>query len=136
MNTYLDNTIETLENKIWEYKKFPTILIETCHNARKKKIKDLSLNELRTLLTQDIGIPYILPSVMEVLEKDLMTDTRFYPGDLLLAAVSMPETTWQGNMETGLRLKGMIVEAQKGADWKVNGKMQDAIAKFEQLFAK
>lgn len=130
MSTYIDNTIETLENKIWEYKKFPTILIETCHNARKKKIKDLSLNELRTLLQQDIGVPYILPSVMEILEKDLLADSRFYPGDLLLAAISMSDRTWKQHTETGMRLKALLDDAVQREDWRVNSKIQDAVERF------
>ncbi|UYQ93786.1 contact-dependent growth inhibition system immunity protein [Chitinophaga horti] len=136
MNTYLDNTIEVLENKVWEYKKFPTILIETCHNARKKKIRDLSLNELRTLLTQDIGVPYILPSVMAALEKDLLTDTRFYPGDLLLAAVSMPERTWRRpeHEAIGKKLKSLLDNARQDAEWKVNSKIEDAVSRFSGWF--
>lgn len=132
MSAYENNTIEALENDIWEYKKFPTMLVETCHYARKKKIGDLSLNELRTLLKQSVGVPYILPSIMQALEKDLFVDSRFYPGDLLLATLTAPEDIWQQNPKQCLKLKALV---ERGENDKAafNKEMLTAIEKFKAM---
>jgi hypothetical protein len=92
-----DKTIENLENDIWEAINFPTSLVERCHNLRKKKIKDLSNDELRLLIGQNIGLKFIVPVALQILEEEILLETTYYPGDLLLSVISCDISYWKNN---------------------------------------
>ena len=93
----LNKSLEELENSIWRETDFPTALVEKCFYARKKKLKDLDIGEVRLLITQKIGLKYIIPLAISFLKKDVLIDAGFYEGDLLLAVLTIPESFWSDN---------------------------------------
>ncbi|MFD6918056.1 contact-dependent growth inhibition system immunity protein [Streptomyces virginiae] len=50
--------------------------------------------DLRTLITQYVGLPYVLPLAVRLLLEEPMLDSYFYAGDLLLAVLGRPESVW------------------------------------------
>jgi CDI immunity proteins len=95
----LSKTLEEIENDYWQKNNFPTGLIEKCYYARKKKLQDLEPVDARLLISQNIGLAYIVPLAMKWLEKDILTEAIYYPGDLLESILRAPADFWKSNQD-------------------------------------
>ena len=102
-------SIEQLENDFWDNMDFPTPLVEKCFNYRKIPVKNLSIEQVRLLLGQSIGVRFLLPIALEFLQNDILSEGDFYPGDLLSSVLRLEEINWGGND----KLKGEFKELVK-----------------------
>jgi hypothetical protein len=57
--------------------------IARCYRLRRVPIESLTLADVRLLLGQDIGLPYLAPIAIEALKKQPLIETEHYCGDLL-----------------------------------------------------
>lgn len=57
-------------------------LIERCKNAWGKPLRDLSREELATLLRQRIAVEHLLPIAKKRLEEGIDDDTEMFEGEL------------------------------------------------------
>lgn len=94
---WLQKSLENLERDIW-----PSInpdaeshLVRTCNRLRKIKLKDFETEDLRIMISQDIGLKHLLPLVFSKLSDNILAEGDFYPGDLLVAVLSSEEEFWQ-----------------------------------------
>ena len=60
-------------------------LIERCKSAWSKPLRDLSREELSTLLRQRIAVQHLLPIAKKRLEDGIDDDTEMYSGELQAA---------------------------------------------------
>lgn len=91
-------SIEQLENDVWENpSKFPSDMIERCYRYRKISIAELTKKQIRLLISQKIGIEYLVEIAIEKLERDILTECEFYKGDLLMAIFNIPTKFWSEN---------------------------------------
>jgi len=88
------STLEELEGKDWGDPQFPSHLVTECHRLRRVPIGELSVENLRIMLGQGLGVKHLLPLAIEVLEKDPLAEGDFYPGDLLGSVLRLPAKTW------------------------------------------
>ena len=88
-------SIEQLENDFWKDIDYPTGLIESCHKYRKIPISELTIEQLRLLIGQKIGLKYILPEAVTILDKDVLAEGDHYPGDLLNAMLTLNNEDWR-----------------------------------------
>ncbi|WP_051782668.1 MULTISPECIES: contact-dependent growth inhibition system immunity protein [unclassified Streptomyces] len=92
---HLDRTLDELDGPAWPLPPSPTTaLVAKVHALRRERLGDLSPADLRTLIGQDVGLPYVLPLAVRTLVEDPMLDAYFHPGDLLLAVLTRPESAW------------------------------------------
>ncbi len=63
-----NRSLEELEQDYWKDYDFPTGLIAKCHEYRKIPLKDLTIEQIRLLIVQDIGLKYLIPKAIEVLK--------------------------------------------------------------------
>ncbi len=84
-------SIEQLENDYWADFDFPTALVERCHKYRKIPIKNLTIEQIRTLISQNIGLEFLLPKALDVLKLNILAEGEYYPGDLLSAVLTTKE---------------------------------------------
>lgn len=70
-------------------------LIKTCNALRKKQLKDFSIEELRVMIGQDIGLEYLIPMAIVVLEKDILAEGDLYEGDLLTSVLISEKSFWK-----------------------------------------
>ena len=104
----LNKTLEELENDVWdEPNEFPTELIERCYKYRKIKISELTVGQLKTLISQKIGIKYLTEMTLELLEKNIIIGDLF-EGDLLLAVSKIPAEYWTQNRNELKKIKILI----------------------------
>jgi hypothetical protein len=62
-----DATIEQLENKDWGEPNYPSHLVTECHRLRRKPIDEFTVEELRIMIGQNIGVRFLLPRAMDIL---------------------------------------------------------------------
>lgn len=62
-----------------------------------KDIDAFSLEDIRFMIGQELGIVYLLPKAFEYLEKDIFLDASYYEGDLLSVVLKLPSKFWKNN---------------------------------------
>jgi hypothetical protein len=79
-----------------------------CYQYRQIPVKDLSKEQVRLLLSQDIGTIFLLHRTIQILEEDILADGDFYPGDLLSALLNVNKAYWKNNPELAGRLYSLL----------------------------
>lgn len=92
-------SIEQLENDYWPSTDFPTPLVEKCYRYRKIPVQDLSIEQIRLLLGQKIGVRHLLNKAIKVLKEDILSEGDFFPGDLLISVLRLENSDWKGNAQ-------------------------------------
>ena len=87
-------TLEQLENSRWPMPDFDSHVTRRCHELRKVPLDSLQTEDLRLLISQEIGLEYIIPLAIEKLSTDILAEGDFYPGDLLKAVLSVTPVFW------------------------------------------
>jgi hypothetical protein len=85
-----------------------TGLVATAHALRRRPIGELTVEDMRLLIGQDIGLPYLLPLALEVLRDNPMAEGHMYEGDLLAAVLTRNPAVWTESSELGRELRVII----------------------------
>lgn len=92
------NSIEQLKNDILkEPVEYPSGLVINCHNYRKIPIKQLTVEQLRLLISQKIGLEHIIEIAIQKLEENILAEGDLYEGDLLVAVSCLSTQFWNEN---------------------------------------
>jgi len=83
----LGKTLEQLEGQLWGEPAFDSHLVKTCHRRRTKPLDEFTVEDLRIMIGQEIGLPHLLPRAIEILENDPLAEGDHYPGDLLMSVI-------------------------------------------------
>jgi hypothetical protein len=88
-------TLQELEGQDWGEPNFPSHLVTTCQALRRKPLRDFTVEDLRIMLGQNIGLSYLLPLAREHLRRDPLVAGDYDPGDLLAAVLLVEPSFWQ-----------------------------------------
>jgi hypothetical protein len=80
-------TLEQLEGQTWPEPDFNSQLVETCHRLRTKPLDDFTVEDLRIMIGQKIGLLHLLPLAIKILKDDPLAEGDCYPGDLLTSVI-------------------------------------------------
>ncbi|MFF4695039.1 contact-dependent growth inhibition system immunity protein [Streptomyces chattanoogensis] len=106
---HLDRTLDELDPPRWTPPAADaTHLVRTVHGLRRIPLSELRPADLRTLISQQVALPYVLPLAVRLLLDEPLLDAYFYEGDLLLAAVDAPASAWDLLPDLGDRLRTVI----------------------------
>jgi CDI immunity proteins len=100
----LNKSLEELENDFWAEPSLNSNLALKCHEFRKLPISKLSVEDLRFLIGQKIGLSFLVPLALELLELNPLVAGEMYKGDLLANVSAIPEDFWCKNPELNNRL--------------------------------
>jgi len=100
--------LDALEGVEWREPTYPSYLIETVHRLRKKPVHDFSIEDLRIVIGQSVGLPFLVPIALEQLERDSLVQGDFYPGDLLVSVLSIARTYLVERPEDRPRLEALL----------------------------
>ncbi|MDE7365254.1 MAG: hypothetical protein K2N27_10330 [Ruminococcus sp.] len=103
-----DKSIAELENILCTDCGIDSYVVRTNHNALKKPLNQLSIEEVRLLITQKIGVKYLLPVAVNALEDDLFQEVTYYDGDLLNAVLNLPMSFWNDNKNEYEKMRVLI----------------------------
>ncbi|MEV4925402.1 contact-dependent growth inhibition system immunity protein [Streptomyces roseoverticillatus] len=113
---HLDRTLDELDPPRWAAPAADaTHLVRKVHELRRVPLGELRPADLRTLITQRVALPYVLPLAVRLLIEEPLLDAYFYEGDLLLAAVEAPPAAWAVLPDLGERLRIVIKELPEAA---------------------
>ncbi|CAL9635078.1 contact-dependent growth inhibition system immunity protein [Streptomyces sp. enrichment culture] len=92
---HLDRTLDELDPPRWTPPPADvTQPVRTVHELRRVPLARLRPADLRTLVTQGVSLPYVLPLAVRLLLEEPLPEAYFYEGDLLLATAGAPASAW------------------------------------------
>ncbi len=103
-----NKSLEELEQDYWKDYDFPTSLIAKCHKYRKIPLKDLTIEQIRLLIGQNIGLDYLIPKAIEILKINILAEGDLYPGDLLKVVLASDENFWTNNQSLKIEVQKII----------------------------
>jgi len=86
----------------------PSGVAARCHQFSRVPVKDLSTEQVRLLLSQDVGTIFLLDKTLQILETDILADGDFYPGDLLSAILNINKIYWKTKPDLAARLHVLL----------------------------
>jgi hypothetical protein len=95
----LDKSLQELEHADWGEPTYDSHLVTTIHRLRRVPLRQFSVEDLRIMIGQNIGLQYLVPLALEHLRYDPLAQGDFYPGDLLKMVLSADARFWQNHPE-------------------------------------
>ncbi|MBK8520183.1 MAG: contact-dependent growth inhibition system immunity protein [Ferruginibacter sp.] len=97
MKVDLNNTLEQLDKQDWGEPEYDSYLVKTCHQLRKKTLKDFTIEDLRIMIGQNINLEFLIPLAIEKLKEDILAEGNYYEGDLLNNVLNSEKQYWLSN---------------------------------------
>ncbi|PYF01515.1 contact-dependent growth inhibition system immunity protein [Ureibacillus chungkukjangi] len=108
MNFDIKKSLEELEDTIFKPSDFESNLILKCQELMKKKLKDYSVEDLRVMIGQEIGLKYLVPLALDTLMENPFVSGDFYNGDLLTNVLRVDKQFWKQNEDLLFELNEII----------------------------
>lgn len=106
-------TLEQLEKDVWPHNSFDTYVVQESQSLRRIPIGELSVEDLRLLIGQGMGLPFLVPLALDVLSENPFAHGARYPGDLLASLLKVPDAFWEEHPE----LNNDVVELAADVNW-------------------
>jgi hypothetical protein len=74
-------------------------LMRTCITLYEKPLKDFTVENLRLMIGQSIGLEFLIPLAVELLEENPLVKGDYYPGDLLSVVMKVEPGFWQTHQD-------------------------------------
>lgn len=111
-NTYDNKTInQLLDIPIPRPPDYESHLVKRCFDLANKKIKFFSPEDLRIMIGQNLGLDFLVPKALQVLEKEPFIEADFYEGDLFLNILKVDKDFWEINP----KFKEKVIEIFKSS---------------------
>ncbi len=94
MTEGLNNTLEQLDKHDWGEPEYDSYLVKTCHQLRKKPLKDFTVEDLRIMIGQNINLEFLIPLAIEQLKENILAEGHYYEGDLLNNVLTSEKEYW------------------------------------------
>ena len=90
-------TLEKLEKSEWLSSDYDSRLLRRVKELRKIPLNEYNIEDLRLMISENVGLEYLIPLAQEKLQKDILAKGVYYKGDLLLAVVNSRDAFWKCN---------------------------------------
>ena len=91
-------------------------LVKAVRRLQGLPIRDYRIEDLRLMIGQGIGLPYLVPIALDVLESNPFAKGDYYPGDLLKMVTSVPHGFWSDHPSFRRRAAHVVRRALQGFD--------------------
>lgn len=106
----LRKTLDELEGVTWGPPTFDSGLATTCHRLRTRPVGEYDAEDLRIMIGQNIGLPWLLPLAIGRLEENPWASGDHYPGDLL-KMTARATFSWMTRPDLRERLRAVVQRA-------------------------
>ncbi|NLR74397.1 contact-dependent growth inhibition system immunity protein [Leeia aquatica] len=113
----LTQTLTQLERQEWGPAQSSSSLTVSCHQLRHKPLGQMTVEDLRILIGQDIGLPYLMPLALDTLQNDPLAKGQHYPGDLLCAVLRASSAFYQKYPAYRLAVRELAALACHAVQW-------------------
>jgi CDI immunity proteins len=101
-------------------------------------LAEFTVEDLRIMLGQQIGVPALLPLAVQVLLRDSLAEGDDYPGDLLSNVLRLPDSAWSSLRAERKRLASVLADLVAGPPFSdpdlrprdPDRRLRDAIVRF------
>ncbi|WP_276979930.1 contact-dependent growth inhibition system immunity protein [Flavobacterium filum] len=108
-NNWRQKSIENLEKDFWgQSPKDSTPLVDKVHRLRTIQIEKLEPKNIRLLISQNVGLNFLIPVALDLLRDDIFIDTELFEGDLLKSVITVDNKFWNNNKELKDQLDGLL----------------------------
>jgi hypothetical protein len=111
-----DKTLLELEGEGGAVSTFDRHVVKAVRRLRRLPIRDYRIEDLRLMIGQGMGLPYLIPLALDVLESDPFAKGDYYPGDLLKMVTSVPQEFWIDHPSFRRRAAHVVRRALQGFD--------------------
>ncbi len=110
MNQPVDRTktLDELEGAARGEPADDSYLVATCRRLRGKPVGQFSVEDLRIMIGQGIGLRHLVPLALEALEREPLAQGDYYPGDLLGSVLGVAGEFWAREWEWRDRLRAVL----------------------------
>jgi hypothetical protein len=91
-------SIEQLEGIIFDISEVNSDILEECYHFVKIPVGQLTPEQISRLISQDIGLNFLIPKALKILREDVLTKI-LYTGDFLITILGIEPSYWTSNME-------------------------------------
>ena len=92
---------------------FPNSMVKRVGKLRNVPLEELEPDDLRFLITQNLGLSYLVPLAIDKLKFNPMLQTLYYPGDLLLTLTKIDSNFWEGHANTKVNFVALLKAAKE-----------------------
>ena len=108
-NNWRQKSIENLEKNNWgEIPKDESSIVQRAYKLRKVPLEEFSIDDIRFMIIQETGLPYLLTLAIEILQKNLFAEGNYFAGDLLSSILKIKPANWKGNKDHWLAIDKLI----------------------------
>jgi hypothetical protein len=114
MNASFDRnkSLQEIEGEDWSEPSFDSYLVTTIHRLRRKPFNEFTTEDLRIMIGQGIGLPYLIPMALERLSENPLAGGDFYPGDLLKSVLSVETEFWKKHSTLWRKMNEILGEVE------------------------
>jgi hypothetical protein len=94
-----NKSLQQLDGEDWGQPTFDSGLVKECHRLHRVPLRNFTVENLRMMIGQDIGLEYLIPLALERLSADPFAEGDCYPCDLLVNTLGADAGFWQGHPE-------------------------------------
>jgi hypothetical protein len=125
-------TLDDLDPPAWGPPTYDSYLVTRCHELRTKPLGEFTVEDLRIMIGQQIGLPHLIPLAVDELYKNPLAEGDFYPGDLLCYVLRIDPAVWQNNSNLAAKLDLALdrLPEDLGLDDQTDRELRDLIARF------
>jgi hypothetical protein len=89
-------TLDTVDPPAWEPAPAEaTSLIKRCHELRTKPLVDFTVEDLCTMIRQQVALNRLVPLALKRLQPNPLAEDDYYPGDLLASVLRVDGAFWK-----------------------------------------
>jgi hypothetical protein len=95
-HNWRQKSIENLEKKNWgEIPSDESSIVIRAMKLRKTPLEVFSIDDIRFMIGQQIGLKYLLVLAIEILNENVMAEGNYYEGDLLNSIFLIKKEHWK-----------------------------------------
>ena len=119
MHTTFDRTktLQELENDDWGESTFNSYLVTTVHALRRKPLNEFTVEDLRLMISQEVGLAHLVPLAIEQLAENPLAAGDFYRGDLLLSVLGVQLEFWREHQDLWWEVEKIVFEVESLRQW-------------------
>lgn len=107
-------SLEALEKQDWgDPVTAPTNLVKHCIELTKVPIDTFTLSDLRLMIGQQFGLPYLIPIAIERLQDNILVEADYYEGDLLSNVLDVDAEFWRANQSYWTQINHLISDKRQ-----------------------
>jgi hypothetical protein len=99
-NNWRYKSLQNLEKRLGDDSTaWPSYLVKRSSELIKTPLNEFTTEDLRLMIGQEIGLPYLVPLAIEKLTENLFAEGDYYPGDLLAMLLKIKPAFWRENQQ-------------------------------------